>query len=57
VSIGGARRLPRALRYREYEEDVHLTVKHRIAEIYAISVKRLSKVETTDDPSDWADDE
>lgn len=57
MSIGGARRLPRALRYREYEEDVHLTVKHRIAEIYAISVKRLSKVETTDDPSDWADDE
>jgi len=46
------------LRYREYEEDVHgLTVKHRIAEIHAISMKRLSKVEAADDPSDGADDE
>ncbi|HMH14703.1 MAG TPA: hypothetical protein VK578_16510 [Edaphobacter sp.] len=47
-----------ALRYREYEEDVHgLTVKHRIAEIHASSMKRLSKVESADDPSDGADDE
>jgi single-strand DNA-binding protein len=46
------------LRYREYEEDVHgLTVKHRIAEIHASSMKRLSKIEAPDDPSDGADDE
>ena len=46
------------LQYREYEEDVHgLTVKHRVAEIHAITLKRLSKIETTDDPSDGADDE
>jgi single-strand DNA-binding protein len=46
------------LRYREYEEDVHgLTVRHRIAEIHASSMKRLSKVEAPEDPSDGADDE
>ena len=46
------------LQYREYEEDVHgLTVKHRVAEIHAITLKRLSKIETTDDPSDGPDDE
>ena len=46
------------LRYREYEEDVHgLTVRHRIAEIHASSMKRLSKVEAPDDPFDGADDE
>ncbi|HTF70533.1 MAG TPA: single-stranded DNA-binding protein [Edaphobacter sp.] len=46
------------LRYREYEEEIHgLTVKHRAAEIPAPSMKRLSKVETADDPSDGADDE
>jgi single-strand DNA-binding protein len=46
------------LQYREYEEDVHgLTVKHRVAEIHAITLKRLSKIETADDPSDGADDE
>jgi single-strand DNA-binding protein len=46
------------LRYREYEEDVHgLTVRHRIAEIHAASMKRLSKIEAPDDPSDGADDE
>jgi single-strand DNA-binding protein len=46
------------LRYREYEEDVHgLTVRHRIAEIHASSMKRLSKVEAPDDPSDGAGDE
>jgi single-strand DNA-binding protein len=33
------------------------TFKHRIAEIHAISMKRLSKVEAADDPSDGADDE
>jgi single-strand DNA-binding protein len=46
------------LRYREVEDDVNgTTFKHRIAEIHAISMKRLSKVETADDPSDGADDE
>ena len=46
------------LRYREYEEDIHgLTVKHRIAEIHASSMKRLSKIEATDDPSDGAGEE
>jgi single-strand DNA-binding protein len=33
------------------------TFKHRIAEIHATSMKRLSKVEAADDPSDGADDE
>jgi single-strand DNA-binding protein len=43
------------LRYREYEEEVHgLTVRHRIAEIHASSMKRLSKIEAPDDPSDGA---
>jgi single-strand DNA-binding protein len=46
------------LRYREVEDDVEGTrFKHRIAEIHAISMKRLSKVEAADDPSDGADDE
>jgi single-strand DNA-binding protein len=46
------------LRYREYEEDVHgLTVRHRIAEIHASSMKRLSKIEAADDPSDGAGEE
>jgi single-strand DNA-binding protein len=46
------------LRYREYEEDVHgLTVRYRIAEIHASSMKRLSKIKAADDPSDGADDE
>jgi single-strand DNA-binding protein len=46
------------LRYREYEEEVHgLTVRHRVAEIHATSMKRLSKVEAADDPSDGAGDE
>jgi single-strand DNA-binding protein len=44
------------LRYREYEEEVHgLTVRHRVAEVHAISLKRLSKIEAADDPSDAAD--
>jgi single-strand DNA-binding protein len=47
-----------SLRYREYEEDVHgLTVKHRVAEIHATSMKRLSKIEAADDPTDGAGDE
>jgi single-strand DNA-binding protein len=33
------------------------TFKHRIAEVHAISVKRLAKVEAADDPRDGADDE
>nr|AOS95288.1 single-stranded DNA-binding protein [uncultured bacterium] len=46
------------LRYREYEEEVHgLTIKHRVAEIHALNMKRLSKVEAADDPSDGAGDE
>ncbi|HEY6413206.1 MAG TPA: single-stranded DNA-binding protein [Edaphobacter sp.] len=46
------------LRYREYEEDVHgLTVRHRIAEIHATTMKRLSKIEAPDDPSDGAGEE
>jgi single-strand DNA-binding protein len=46
------------LKYREVTEDVEGTsFKHRIAEIHAISLKRLSKVEAADDPSDGADDE
>ena len=46
------------LRYREVEDEVNgITFKHRIAEIHTISLKRLSKVEADDDPSDGADDE
>ena len=46
------------IRYREVVEDVEgVKFKHRIAEIHAISMKRLSKVESADDPSDGADDE
>ena len=46
------------LRYREVEDDVEGTrFKHRIAEIHAISMKRLSKIEAADDPADGADDE
>jgi single-strand DNA-binding protein len=46
------------LRYREVEAEVKGTIfKHRIAEIHAISMKRLSKVEASDDPADGADDE
>lgn len=44
------------LRYREVEDDVDGTrCKHRIAEIHATSMKRLSKIEAADDPSDGAD--
>jgi single-stranded DNA-binding protein len=46
------------LRYREITEDVEgQPFKHRIAEIHAISMKRLSKIEASDDPSDGAGDE
>ena len=46
------------LRYREVEEELKgVTFKHRIAEIHATSMKRLSKIETADDPADGAGDE
>jgi single-strand DNA-binding protein len=46
------------LRYRELEDEVKgTTFKHRIAEVHATSMKRLSKVEAADDPSDGAGDE
>jgi len=46
------------LRYREVEDDVKgVTFKHRIAEIHTVSLKRLSKVEAADDPSDGAGEE
>jgi len=46
------------LRYREVEDEIEgTTFKHRIAEILAISMKRLSKIETADDPADGAGDE
>ncbi len=46
------------LRYREVTEDVEgASYKHRIAEIHATSMKRLSKVEAADDPSDAAGEE
>jgi len=46
------------LRYREVEDDIEgTTFKHRIAEIRAIRMKRLSKVEAPDDPADGAGDE
>jgi single-strand DNA-binding protein len=46
------------LKYREVEEDVEgVMFKHRIAEIHAISMKRLSKIEAADDPTDAAGDE
>src|SRR5260370_3272855 len=46
------------LRYREVEDEVEdTTFKHRIAEIHATSMKRLSKIETADDPADGAGDE
>ena len=55
---GAAHTLKGVLRYREVVKDVEgAKFKHRIAEILAISMKRLSKVEATGDPSDGADDE
>jgi single-strand DNA-binding protein len=39
------------LRYREVEDEMESTTfKHRISEIHATSMKRLSKIETADDP-------
>ncbi len=43
------------LRYRETDSEQH--GKQRIAEIHASSIKRLSKVEAADDPSDGAEEE
>jgi len=46
------------LRYREVEDEVQGTAfRHRIAEVHATSMKRLSKVEAADDPTDGAGDE
>jgi single-strand DNA-binding protein len=46
------------LRYRDVEDEVEgTTFAHRIAEVHAISMKRLSKVEAADDLTDAADDE
>jgi single-strand DNA-binding protein len=46
------------LRHREVEDEIEgITFKHRIAEIHAISMKRLSKIEAVDDPTDAAGDE
>jgi hypothetical protein len=46
------------LRYREVEDEIEgTTFKHRIAEIHAITMKRLSKIEAADDPADGAGDE
>jgi single-strand DNA-binding protein len=46
------------IKYRMVEEEVEGTpFKHTIAEIHASSMKRLSKVESADDPADGADEE
>jgi single-strand DNA-binding protein len=45
------------LRYREGDEVKGTPFKHRIAEVHATSLKRLSKVEAADDPTDGDDDE
>ena len=46
------------LKYRDVEDDVEgTTFKHRIAEIHATSLKRLSRIEAADDPTDAAGDE
>jgi single-strand DNA-binding protein len=46
------------LHYREVEDEIKgTTFKHRIAKIHATTVKRLSKIEAADDPSDGAGDE
>jgi single-strand DNA-binding protein len=46
------------LKYRDVEDDVEGTpFKHRIPEIHATSLKRLSKIEAPDDPTDAAGDE
>jgi len=44
--------------YREIEDELEGTrFKHRIAEIHATSMKRLSKIEAPDDPEDGTCDE
>jgi single-stranded DNA-binding protein len=49
ITLGGA------LRHREVEDEVEgAAFKHRIAEVHATSMKRLSKIETADDPADAA---
>ena len=48
-------KLESILRYREVEAEGQ--PKQRLAEIHAISMKRLSKVEATDDPHDGAGEE
>lgn len=46
------------LHYREVADDVEgVPFKHRIAEVHATSLRRLSKIEATDDPQDGASDE
>jgi single-strand DNA-binding protein len=46
------------LRFREVEDEIERTAfKHRIAEVHAASMKRLSKIETADDAADGAGDE
>ena len=46
------------IKYREVEEEVEGTsFKHTIAEIHATGMKRLSKVESPDDPRDGAEEE
>ena len=46
------------LRYRDVEDEVGgTTFKHRITEVHATNMKRLSKIEAADDPSDGAGDE
>ena len=46
------------LRYREVTDEVEgANFKHRIAEIHATSMKRLSKVEAANDPADGVDEE
>ena len=45
------------INYRTVEEDVEgKPFKHTIAEIHASSIRRLSKVEAADDPTDGADE-
>ena len=46
------------IRYREVEEEVEgKPFKHTIAEVHATGMRRLSKVESTDDPTDGAEEE
>jgi hypothetical protein len=57
-----ARQMPSASRvagmYRAVEDEVKgTTFKHRIAKVHATSMKRLSKIEAADDPSDGAGEE